>query len=404
MNANAPRQFAHVASGVRRVSQTCTNAMVAIANTIDGSRTLMQDLFVRIGVIAAVIPAPWKNCPSADPIVVQPNEVRSGVMLLKGMGEIDSTSVLKHVGAVLRDINGQFSRIWQIARVFSKYASNAGVSTVDAISLSTVDAISLSTVDAISLADDYAKQLDEAMSKDPTGGALLKKMRQTLGKSSVRDFIRNTVNQVESDHERNSMRVLRNVMDVFKNNSSTFGVSPYLYLSNEPIVNNTQGIYGDVFVGGEHPFRHLPSGLRSVSAHNLLCMSYDGVANLLNSPVCVRGHFTYDLAVSHEDYNPEFSLNTYPVTLAKDNNMGFIEFQHITLDACVTGRVEPSYNLLQSLRGPRRVYVSPRSDYFGLSRLWSMTVRFAGPDQEFSDSTLKPDSHYGTDIEGLRLD
>ena len=248
-HVNAPRQFAHVASGVRRVSQTCTNAMVAIANTIDGSRTLMQDLFVRIGVIAAVIPAPWKNCPNADPIVVQPNEVRSGVMLLKGMGEIDSTSVLKHVGAVMRDINDQF-----IARVFSKYASNAGVSTVD----------------AISLADDYAKQLDEAMSKDPTGGALLEKMRQTLSKSSVRDFIRNTVNQMESDHERNSMRVY---------NSSTFGVSPYLYLSNEPIVN-TQGIYGDVFVGGEHPFRHLPSGLRSVSAHNLLCMSYDGVAEL----------------------------------------------------------------------------------------------------------------------------
>ena len=59
-------------------------------------------------------------------------------------------------------------------------------------------------------------------------------------------------------------------------------------------------------------------------------LSYDGVVNLLNSPVCVRGHFTYDLAVSHEDYNPEFSRNTYPVTLAKDNNMGFLEFQHIT--------------------------------------------------------------------------
>ena len=300
VNANAPRQFAQVAGGVRRMHSTCINAMMTVANMIDGSRTLIQDLFVRIGIIAAVIPAPWKNCPSSDPIVIHPNEVRSGVMLFKGMGEIDSTSVLKHVGAVMRDINGQFSRMRQTARVFSKYANNAGVSTVD----------------AITLADDYAKQLDAAMGKDPTGGAILEKMRQTLGKSSVRDFIRNTVNQVEFDHQRNSMRVLRNVMKVFRDNPSTFGVSPYLYLSTEPVINNVQGVYGDVFVGGEHPFRHLPSDLRNVSAHNLLCMSYDGVANLLNAPVCVKGHFTYDLAVSHEDYNPEFTLNTYPILVA----------------------------------------------------------------------------------------
>ena len=373
MARKTTRQFAQSVGGVRRMHSSCVNAMMTIANMIDGSRTLLQDLFIRIGIIAAVIPAPWKNCPSPDPIVIHPNEVRSGVMLLKGMGEIDSTSVLKHVGAVMRDINGQFSRMRQTARVFSKYANNAGVSTVD----------------AITLADDYAKQLDAAMGKDPTGGAILEKMRQTLGKSSVRDFIRNTVNQVESDHQRNSMRVLRNVMKVFRDNPSTFGVSPYLYLSTEPVINNVQGVYGDVFVGGEHPFRHVPNGLRNVSAHNLLCMSYDGVADLLNAPVCVKGHFTYDLAVSHEDYNPEFTLNTYPITLSKDNNMGFLEFQHITLDARVTGRVEPSYNLLQSLRGPRRVYVSPRNDYFGLSKLKSMTVRFAGPDQEFSDSTLR---------------
>ena len=109
--------------------------MVAIANAIDGERTLIQDLFIRIGVIAEVIPAPWKGCPSIDPIIMHSNEVRFGVMLLKGMGEIDSTSILRNVGAVMRDINGQFSRMRQTARVYSKYASNAGVSTVDAISL-----------------------------------------------------------------------------------------------------------------------------------------------------------------------------------------------------------------------------------------------------------------------------
>lgn len=93
-------------------------------------------------------------------------------------------------------------------------------------------------------------------------------------------------------------KVIDLLTKVISNRPSSFGISRYVLISNEPFPDNVLGAYGDVL---REMIIHLdtrPQNMRRVDYNQVLGSSVTDLAGYARHPAAISGHFTYSLNVS----------------------------------------------------------------------------------------------------------
>ncbi|KAK4300197.1 hypothetical protein Pmani_027586 [Petrolisthes manimaculis] len=338
------------------------------------------------GVLGAAFPLCWKNMDADRPIVLTRVDILSFCAMYEGVGPVDVPTESLSLNACVRSLDVQLQKIAKLSQEYENIIQDEGMSG---------EAVNDALLD---LEQSLLEQAgDEAKRGDTTLTELLETMKDKLGKSALKEFIRLSSN--DGPVSRTAYEnVVDSVVKIIDDMPSRFGITKDLVLSRDPLPFYGGDIdYFGIFQNDEHPFRLVPD-VQSFDAGAICGMSVTDLMERLANTMHIRGAFTYDLICSSDEeqylsnvqlsnvgFSPRGELNLVPLNC----DGKFINFNHFAVHALMYGRHSALSKWIQAFLPRHNTYVTPRHEFMRVADLQAVRIRFAQSHQEFDSPVLE---------------